>query len=56
MSHPFDATLKDILGHGVADLTPLLHLPAHLPARTLNIDLSTISAGPCPKSFEESKR
>jgi hypothetical protein len=44
MSHPFDATLKDIMGHSAADLTPVLHLPADLPARALNIDLSTISA------------
>jgi len=44
MSHPFDATLKDILGHSAADLAPILHLPADLPARALNIDLSTISA------------
>jgi hypothetical protein len=44
MSHPFDATLKDIAGTSVADLTPVLHLPTNLPARTLNIDLSTISA------------
>ncbi len=44
MSHPFDATLKDILGQSAADLTPLLGLPADLPARTLNIDLSTVSA------------
>lgn len=44
MSHPFDATLKDILGQSAVDLTPILHLPADLPARTLNIDLSTISA------------
>ena len=44
MSHPFDATLKDIFGHSAADLTPLLHLPTGVPARTLNIDLSTISA------------
>jgi hypothetical protein len=44
VSHPFDATLKDILGHSPADLTPVLHLPEHLPARTLNVDLSTVSA------------
>lgn len=44
MSHPFDATLKDILGQSAADLTPILHLPADLPARALNIDLSTVSA------------
>lgn len=44
MSHPFDATLKDILGHSAADLTPVLHLPVGVPSRALNIDLSTISA------------
>ena len=44
MSHPFDATLKDILSHSAADLAPILHLPADLPARALNIDLSTVSA------------
>ncbi len=44
MSHPFDATLKDILGRSAANLAPLLNLPADLPSRPLNIDLSTISA------------
>lgn len=44
MSHPFDATLKEIVGQSAADLAPVLHLPIHLPARTLNVDLSTISA------------
>jgi hypothetical protein len=44
VSHPFDATLKDILGHSAADLAPLLHLPTDLPSRPLNIDLSTVSA------------
>ena len=44
MSHPFDATLKDILGNNPADLTPVLDLPSDLPARTLNVDLSTVSA------------
>jgi hypothetical protein len=44
MPHPFDATLKDILGHHAADLAPLLHLPMHLPCRPLNADLSTITA------------
>lgn len=43
MSHPYDAALKDILGHSVLDLTPPLHLP-ELPARTLNVDLATVSA------------
>jgi predicted transposase YdaD len=44
VSHPKGATLKDIVGQSAADLAPVLHLPADLPARTLNIDLSTISA------------
>jgi hypothetical protein len=44
VSHPFDATLKDILGQNAADLAPVLHLPTDLPYRTLNIDLSTVSA------------
>ena len=44
MSHPFDATLKDILGRSAADLAPVLHLPTNVPARILNIDLSTVSA------------
>jgi hypothetical protein len=39
VSHPFDATLKDVLGQSAADLAPVLHLPAGLPARALNIDL-----------------
>jgi len=43
VSHPYDAALKDILGHSVLDLTPPLHLPK-LPARTLNVDLATVSA------------
>jgi hypothetical protein len=42
--HPFDATLKDILGPSAADLAPVLHLPTGVPARALNIDLSTVSA------------
>lgn len=44
MSHPFDATLKEIVGHSAADFAPVLHLPIHLPTRTLNVDLSTVSA------------
>jgi hypothetical protein len=44
MSHPFDATLKDILGQSPADLRGPLRLPAIEPAQTLNVDLSTISA------------
>ncbi len=44
MSHPYDATVKDLLGLSATDLAPLLHLPSHLPSRTLNVDLSTITA------------
>jgi hypothetical protein len=44
VSHPFDATVKNILGPEATDLIPVLHLPANLPARTLNVDLSTVSA------------
>lgn len=44
MPHPFDATLKDILGHHAADLAPVLDLPTDMPCRPLNVDLSTISA------------
>jgi hypothetical protein len=40
VSHPFDATLRDLLGQSAADLAPLLHLPAGVPKRALNIDLS----------------
>ncbi len=44
MSHPFDATVKDILSLEASDLAPILRLPTHLPSRTLNVDLSTVSA------------
>jgi len=44
MSHPFDATLKDLLGQKPADLQPAFQLPALVPAKQLNVDLSTISA------------
>jgi len=44
MSHPFDATLKEILGHDPADLKPAFAFPDLEPARPLNVDLSTISA------------
>jgi predicted transposase YdaD len=44
MPHPFDATLQDIVGRSAADLTSVLHLPTNLPARPLNVDLSTVSA------------
>src|SRR5438045_5031179 len=44
MSHPFDATLKEILGQSPADLREPFHLPTSEPAIPLNVDLSTISA------------
>lgn len=44
MSHPFDATLKEILGQAPADLRQVFRLPAIEPALALNVDLSTISA------------
>jgi hypothetical protein len=44
MSHPFDAALKEIMGQKVRAFAPVRNLPADLPARALNVDLSTISA------------
>ena len=44
MSHPFDATLKDIVGQSPEDLRKPFGLPSIAPARSLNVDLSTISA------------
>jgi hypothetical protein len=44
MSHPFDATLKEILGQAPADLEEPFRLPAIKPAQAINVDLSTISA------------
>jgi hypothetical protein len=44
MSHPFDATLKELLEAGAADFVPAFGLPTDLPAVTLNVDLSTLSA------------
>jgi hypothetical protein len=44
MSHPFDATLKDVLAQDPSDFTTVFGLPKITPARTLNVDLSTISA------------
>jgi predicted transposase YdaD len=43
MSHPFDATLKDIVAERPADFAPLHKLPREQ-LRPLNVDLSTISA------------
>src|SRR5436189_1274785 len=44
MSHPFDATLKDILGQRPADLREPFRLSGLEPVQALNVDLSTISA------------
>jgi hypothetical protein len=44
MSHPFDATLKELFAQDPGDLRRPFRLPAIEPARTLNVDLSTISA------------
>jgi hypothetical protein len=44
MSHPFDATLKDIVGQRPTDLRKAFGLPSLEPAQALNVDLSTISA------------
>jgi hypothetical protein len=44
MPHPFDATLKDLFAQAPADPREPFRLPEFEPARTLNVDLSTISA------------
>lgn len=44
MSYPFDATLKEILSLRPEDCVPVFDLPRTALARTLNVDLSTISA------------
>jgi hypothetical protein len=44
MSHPFDATLREIVGQTPSDSRKPFGLPAVEPAQTLNVDLSTISA------------
>src|SRR5271154_2621140 len=44
MSHPFDATLKDIFRPQPEEFVPAFHLPDIKPAVGLNIDLSTLSA------------
>jgi hypothetical protein len=46
MSHPFDATLKDVLAQDPKDFESVsaFGLPKIAPARALNVDLSTISA------------
>src|SRR5258708_7329520 len=44
MSHPFDATFKDIFAPRPEDFAPVLRFPPLKPAQALNVDLSTISA------------
>src|SRR5687767_14577077 len=44
MSHPFDATLKDIVADHPADFATVFGLPTDKPAAPLNVDLSTVSA------------
>src|SRR5437868_5752845 len=44
MSHPFDATLKEIVSQTPGDFQAEFRLPASEPVTTLNVDLSTISA------------
>ncbi len=44
MSLPFDATMKEILAPQPEDFVPAFGLPRSLPAVTLNVDLSTLSA------------
>src|SRR5438270_12247689 len=44
MSHPFDATLKEIFAPHPDDFAPVFRFPPAKPARALNVDLSTISA------------
>src|ERR1700682_2653131 len=44
MSHPFDATLKEIFAPRPEDFAPVFDFPPVKPAQALNVDLSTISA------------
>jgi hypothetical protein len=44
MSLPFDATLKEIVSQAPADFQLAFHLSTAEPVRSLNVDLSTISA------------
>jgi hypothetical protein len=44
MSHPFDATLKEIFVPRPEDFAPVFRFPRLKPAQALNVDLSTISA------------
>lgn len=44
MPLPFDATLKDVVASHPLDFVAAFGMPTDLPAATLNVDLSTISA------------
>jgi len=44
MSHPFDATLKEIFSRRPEDFAAVFRFPPLKPAQALNVDLSTISA------------
>lgn len=44
MSHPFDATLKEIFAPRPEDFAPVFSFPRIEPAHALNVDLSTITA------------
>ncbi len=44
MSHPFDATLKDIVAQHGADFVPVFGLPQTTTMSALNVDLSTLTA------------
>jgi predicted transposase YdaD len=44
MSLPFDATMKEIIAPHPEDFASVFQFPKTTPARTLNVDLSTISA------------
>jgi hypothetical protein len=44
MSHPFDATLKELLTADPNDFVAGFDLPKGSPARILNVDVSTITA------------
>jgi len=44
MSHPFDATLKELVAGYPDDYEGKFGLPAAAPVRVLNVDLSTVTA------------
>src|ERR1700674_1347125 len=44
MSHPFDATLKELFVPCPEDFAPVFGFPPLKPAQALNVDLSTVSA------------